>query len=516
MEALLTLRRPAEAVVSPDGRSVACSVLTAPCTDPPAGQQARLWIAAPGRPPRQVTHGPGLDALPRWSPDGRTLAFASDRGQPGLMALYVLNAEVGEAVPAGELAGSCEEISWSADGQRLLVLAADPGSDRAGALTATRIESRDAPAPDPEVTRPRQVWRRLYLVELAGGRTIEVGPPGENIWEFDWDGRSVAVAVVSGDPSESSWYDATLVSIDLEQRSVTARYQPRLQLAGPQLSPDGSRVAFVEGVASDRATWPGGTPKCAELVPGVLRPADVTGDFEVSWLCWKDGETLLYHSWEGLRSGCGLLSRSGTATKLWSAPETVGGRGAAPLSADAARTVVASVRESTNEPPEVALLTIGDPGRGWQPVTAFNAALRDLDLARRRRRARPARPAAGPRPGGPAAHGDRARRPGVGLDPPVDQLRPPAAVDRGRLRRPAPQPARQPGLGTGVRGGHPGRHGRRRAQRHPVRGGRAGGRRDGRHGPGGHLRRQPRRLHDRVGYHPDRPVRRGHADGVRV
>jgi dipeptidyl aminopeptidase/acylaminoacyl peptidase len=43
MQALLSLRRPTEAVVSPDGCHVACSVLNAACTDPPAGQQATAW-----------------------------------------------------------------------------------------------------------------------------------------------------------------------------------------------------------------------------------------------------------------------------------------------------------------------------------------------------------------------------------------------------------------------------------------------------------------------------------------
>ena len=90
MEALQTLRRPVEAAISPDGSQIACSVLTAACTDPPHGQRADLWLVRPGGQPRQLTRGPWLDSIPRWSPDGQRLAFASDRDHPGLLAAYLL------------------------------------------------------------------------------------------------------------------------------------------------------------------------------------------------------------------------------------------------------------------------------------------------------------------------------------------------------------------------------------------------------------------------------------------
>jgi dipeptidyl aminopeptidase/acylaminoacyl peptidase len=380
MAALQTLRRPTEAVISPDGTEIACSVLTAPCTDPPHGQHANLWLVRTGEQPRQVTRGPWLDALPRWSTDGRRLAFASDRDHAGLMSVYLLAGEVSEAQPVGDIAGSCEEISWSADGSRLLILAADPGSDRAGALTATRIEGRGDKPADPAVTTPGQAWRRLFLVDLADGTTSEAGPPGANIWEFDWDGAANAVAVISADPSESSWYDASLAWIDLEQRVVRARYEPRLQLSGPRLSSDGRRVAFVEGLASDRATWAGGTPKCAELVTGSLEPRPLASDLQVNWLCWTDARTLVYHAWTGLRSSCGRLTLDGASQMLCADRETIGGRGTAPISTDGTGALLAAVRESCNEPPEVALFDLSNPGHGWRPQTAFNAALRELAL----------------------------------------------------------------------------------------------------------------------------------------
>ena len=119
--------------------------------------------------------------------------------------------EGGEARPVGDIAGSVEQIRFSADGRTMLALAADPGSDRAGAESATRIDEAEA---DPRVTSPAEHWRRLFRIDLATGATERVGPDGVNVWEFDWRGGDVA-AIVSDDPSESGWYASRVVLIDL-------------------------------------------------------------------------------------------------------------------------------------------------------------------------------------------------------------------------------------------------------------------------------------------------------------
>ena len=76
----------------------------------------------------------------------------------------------------GEIPGSVEDIRWSPDSRTLLVLAADLGSDRAGAQTATKIEEAGAEEQDPKVLRPAKYWRRLYLVDAESGATRVVSP----------------------------------------------------------------------------------------------------------------------------------------------------------------------------------------------------------------------------------------------------------------------------------------------------------------------------------------------------
>ena len=74
-EDLYDLRVPIQLDISPDGRQVAFAVKSvAPGKD---GYRTSLWIAPAAR---QLTVGSKSDTTPRWSPDGRTLAFLSDRG----------------------------------------------------------------------------------------------------------------------------------------------------------------------------------------------------------------------------------------------------------------------------------------------------------------------------------------------------------------------------------------------------------------------------------------------------
>ena len=147
-QAPLEIVHPARPAFSPDGTMIACAVEAA-YTLPGAAAQSHIWIAAAdGSGARQASRGPrGRHGTACGRPTGASLAFLSDRDQPRQSALHLLDDGVGEARRLGDVPGSVEQVRFARDGRTVIALAADPGSDRAGADSATRIGENGADDP---------------------------------------------------------------------------------------------------------------------------------------------------------------------------------------------------------------------------------------------------------------------------------------------------------------------------------------------------------------------------------
>src|SRR3989449_3217448 len=104
--------------VSPDGRTILFDLL---------GDIYRVGIA--GGKAECVTSGPAFDYAPRYSPDGRTIVFCSDRG--GDMNLWLMNADgLGPRALTEEKDAVFSSPSWTPDG--LYVLARKEETSKAG------------------------------------------------------------------------------------------------------------------------------------------------------------------------------------------------------------------------------------------------------------------------------------------------------------------------------------------------------------------------------------------------
>ena len=228
--------------VSPDGSRVAHVVTT--CNLDENTTTARIWLD--GTP---VSAGPH-DSQPRWSPDGRWLAFTSRRGEKkGDATLHVLPVDgPGEVRTVCTLPEGIADVTWSPDGSKI------------GFISRTRDERYDAK--DVSWQSPRKVERyysrlngedwvfdrpaHVYVVDVDGTGTPKNLTPGE----FQHDGiawTADSTAIITAAQRHDDW-DTQLASdlyrVDLDE-TITLLTDHSGTHAAPAVSPDGSMIAFL-------------------------------------------------------------------------------------------------------------------------------------------------------------------------------------------------------------------------------------------------------------------------------
>src|SRR5438093_12528479 len=126
VEDCLGLKLVQDARISPDGEQVVFRVADQWKQGTPH-PRSQLWlVSTAGGAARPFTSGPRSDTDPRWSPDGRQVAFLSDRGEDATTQLWLVPSEGGEPRQLTHLEGEVESPAWSHGGRRISFLHTDP------------------------------------------------------------------------------------------------------------------------------------------------------------------------------------------------------------------------------------------------------------------------------------------------------------------------------------------------------------------------------------------------------
>ena len=127
----------------------------------PEKKYAHLWaVSLPDGEPRQITYGKQSDTAPRFSPDGKIVAFLSNREDEKQSQIYLLPTDGGEARRLTDLKGTIESFSWSPDGTRLLL--------QFRAKDAEEIEREEDEAKKKLGTVCREITRVFYKEDEVG------------------------------------------------------------------------------------------------------------------------------------------------------------------------------------------------------------------------------------------------------------------------------------------------------------------------------------------------------------
>ena len=421
IEDLFRFLRIADPQISPDATQVVWQVTT---VNPEAnGSAASLWIApADGSAaPRALTVAEGTtkDSRPRWSPDGKTILFQSNR--TGSSQLHSVPAAGGPPVRLTNIATGAEDAAWSPDGNRIVFASTvHPEFSTLPFADSDRLnaEREQAIADDPVKVRTFtklffRHWdayvgdkrRHLFVIDATGGGCHDITPgdrdaaPTSKTFSvaedhaFTPDSRHVVFTAVPADGEAwSTNHDLCRVSIDntsSDWESLTA-VNPAAD-SGPRFSPDGNRLAWRAqkrpGYEADK--WdilvadvkPDGS--LASAPRNLTAKADVSAG-EIAWLEDADFQPFVafLHEVDGTAAlGKAFLDSRGVQfDRIWPGTPT-----ALSTSGISGAFLVARI----DSPPEVfAVATIDAGGRGTSkrvPVSRANEQLlAGLDLPRPR------------------------------------------------------------------------------------------------------------------------------------
>ncbi len=173
-EASLNLRSISDLQFSPDGNRMAFVV-----TEPAKGERRarHIWIyEKQSTSVRQFTYSAKSDFLPRWSPDGKQLAFLSDRDEH--QQVYAVRADGGEASALTKGKRGVKDFSWSPDGKQIAFLAPDAKTEAE--------EKKEKDKDDARVVDKEDKHIRLWLLSLDTGEAKALTEPKWDIREAAW------------------------------------------------------------------------------------------------------------------------------------------------------------------------------------------------------------------------------------------------------------------------------------------------------------------------------------------
>jgi len=266
-EDYIALKAVSDPQLSPDGKWVAYTVSTPSLQD--NRNVSRVWVAevATGK-TRQVTNGPGSDRQPRWSPDGKTLAFISTR--EGGAQVWVMPIAGGDARKVSSLADGAGDPLWLPGGSGLLV-----GSDIKWPAQQ-EIDERNGSYPTEARIWTDLMWRHwddfragkrqhVFRVDLAGGKATDLTPVDQDVPTIATGGDGdVAISPDGGQIVAAVHTDSTVAdNTNVDLATVPNGGGPLVPFTPnpgadntPRFSPDGKWLAYLSmeraGFEADR------------------------------------------------------------------------------------------------------------------------------------------------------------------------------------------------------------------------------------------------------------------------
>ncbi len=339
--------------ISPDGRAIAYVRYSADWEE--NRYDTEIWLARTGEEPFQLTRTrEKSSSAPRWSPDGKWIAFIADRGEDA--QIHLIRAAGGEARPLTAVADGVSDFEWSPDGRWMAVRITDPLADRREKIEETYGNF----AVEDGEFRMTHLWLLHVAATLAGDEEAELpeededdGGEGEEggdaegeadeeedtpvlfrrltggsdftVRGFSWSPDSERIAFVqTPDPRVESFSHSDISIVDVATGDMRKVVERPGSDSGPLWSPDGRFILFETMNGKFAYHF---NNELAKVPAGGGEPELLTAAFdeEVSAVAWRD-DGIFFMALNGTRRQLYRLGADGgeaeilveTPERMWS------------------------------------------------------------------------------------------------------------------------------------------------------------------------------------------------------
>ena len=262
-EEVISLQRPSNPVISPDGQHIAFTVST---TDWKENRfDTEIWLSKNGKTPFQLTRTKdGSSNNIEWSPDGQYLTFKAKRGEHS--QIYAIRVDGGEAFPITNEKGNIGSYEWSPDGKQI-AFTMQPDKEKTAKKRTDRYGAFDIDDAEFKLS-----W--LYLIDFDPILPMATPLPcydQKDSTAQAWDCWKKPEAI------------ALIDSVDYTIR-------------GFQWSPDGSKIAFTHTPDPLINSFFDADISILTIPEKGVQPlvANLSADFLAAWS--PDGQSILYSS----------------------------------------------------------------------------------------------------------------------------------------------------------------------------------------------------------------------------
>jgi dipeptidyl aminopeptidase/acylaminoacyl peptidase len=264
--------------ISDDGHWVAYTVSTAMLKEDK--NETRIWMAPAAGGDAIAMSAEGVSSSrPRWSPDGKFLAFLSKRNE-GKTQVWLLNRMGGEAQKLTDTIQDVDDFVWSPDSKRLVLVLRDPtpeeldeaktkdkDKDKPAGADKEKEKEKDAKPKKPKTPPPFVIDRyrfktdtvgyldrrrtHLYVFDIATKAVVQITSGDFDDSEPTWspDGTQLAFRSNRSTPDPDRTYDTNIWVVSANNSDKGAHLtqvttNPGSDVA-PAWSPDGKWITYL-------------------------------------------------------------------------------------------------------------------------------------------------------------------------------------------------------------------------------------------------------------------------------